>query len=111
MPCKERLRKRRNKLNLYRSCTAGMLSLNPDPRLSFHLKNPLEGYRRLAFMMLDSDVVAVSPASVWRVLKQAGLFSGWKAALAGRRHEIHSERDPKLVAARQQRQLRRQQAA
>ena len=30
-------------------------------------------------MMLDADVVAVSPASVWRVLKQAGLLSRWKA--------------------------------
>ena len=45
--------------------------------LNFHLKNPLEGYRRLAFMMLDADVVAVSPSSVWRVLKQAGLLSKW----------------------------------
>ncbi len=47
--------------------------------IAFHLKNPLEGYRRLTFMMLDADVVAVSPASVWRVLKQAGLLSRWKA--------------------------------
>ena len=46
--------------------------------IEFHLKNPLEGYRRLTFMMLDADVVAVSPASVWRVLKQAGLVSRWK---------------------------------
>jgi putative transposase len=46
--------------------------------IEFHLKNPLEGYRRLTFMMLDADVVAVSPASVWRVLKQAGLLSRWK---------------------------------
>ena len=30
-------------------------------------------------MMLDQDVVAVSPASVWRVLKQAGLLSRRKA--------------------------------
>ena len=29
-------------------------------------------------MMLNADVVAVSPASVWRVLKQAGLLSRWK---------------------------------
>jgi len=35
--------------------------------IGFHLKNPLEGY------------VAVSPASVWRVLKQAGLLSRWKS--------------------------------
>jgi putative transposase len=46
--------------------------------ISFHLQNPLEGYRRLTFMMVDADVVAVSPASVWRVLKQAGLLSRWK---------------------------------
>jgi len=45
--------------------------------VNFHLKNPLEGYRRLTFMMLDADVVAVSPASVWRVLSQAGLLERW----------------------------------
>jgi transposase InsO family protein len=35
---------------------------------------PLEGYRRLTFMMLDADLVACSPASVYRVLKGAGLL-------------------------------------
>jgi putative transposase len=45
--------------------------------VDFHLKNPLEGYRRLTFMMLDADVVAVSPSSVWRVLGQAGLLKKW----------------------------------
>jgi len=45
--------------------------------VGFHLNNPLEGYRRLTFMMLDDDVVAVSPSSVWRVLSQAGLLSKW----------------------------------
>ena len=45
--------------------------------IDFHLKNPLEGYRRLTFMMLDQDVVAVSPSSVWRVLGQAGLLAKW----------------------------------
>ena len=38
----------------------------------YHERHPLEGYRRLAFMMLDDDIVAVSPSSVYRVLKQAG---------------------------------------
>jgi transposase InsO family protein len=41
------------------------------------LKNPLEGYRRLMFMMLDADIVAVSPSSVWRVLGQEGLLKKW----------------------------------
>ena len=45
--------------------------------IAFHLKNPLEGYRRLTFMMLDADIVAVSPASVWRVLSRAGLLRKW----------------------------------
>ena len=45
--------------------------------IDFHLKNPLEGYRRLTFMMLDADVVAVSPSSVWRVLGHAGLLKKW----------------------------------
>ncbi len=34
--------------------------------VNFHLKNPLEGYRRLTFMMLDTNIVAVSPTSVGR---------------------------------------------
>jgi transposase InsO family protein len=45
--------------------------------VAYHHDNPLEGYRRLAFMMLDADVVAVSPSSVYRVLKQAGRLEGW----------------------------------
>jgi len=40
----------------------------------FHELFPLEGYRRLTFMMLDQDVVACSPSSVYRVLKEAGLL-------------------------------------
>jgi len=42
--------------------------------VAFHEQHPLEGYRRLAFMMLDADVVAASPSSVYRVLKAAGLL-------------------------------------
>ena len=40
--------------------------------LEFHDRHPLEGYRQLTFMMLDEDIVAVSPTSVYRVLKAAG---------------------------------------
>jgi putative transposase len=40
--------------------------------LDFHDHHPREGYRRLTFMMLDDDVVAVSPSSTYRVLKAAG---------------------------------------
>jgi transposase InsO family protein len=44
--------------------------------VDFCRQYPLEGYRRLTFMMLDRDIVAVSPASVYRVLKHAGLIQG-----------------------------------
>jgi len=39
--------------------------------LDYERQYPLEGYRRLAFMMLDDDVAAASPATVYRVLKAA----------------------------------------
>ena len=42
----------------------------------FARQNPSEGYRRMTFMMLDTDVVCCSPASVYRVLKKAGLLAG-----------------------------------
>jgi len=45
--------------------------------LDFHDQHPLEGYRRLAFMMLDQDVAAVSPSSVYRVLRAAGRLDRW----------------------------------
>ena len=40
--------------------------------VEFFLSHPDEGYRRLAFMMIDANVVAVSPSSVYRVLRDAG---------------------------------------
>lgn len=46
--------------------------------VDFARRYPLEGYRRLAFMMLDRDVVAVSPSSVYRVLLDQGLMHRWK---------------------------------
>lgn len=45
-----------------------------DAIVAFHSQNPLEGYRSLCFMMLDRDVVAVSPSTVYRVLRAAGLL-------------------------------------
>jgi transposase InsO family protein len=45
--------------------------------LAFHAQHPLEGYRRLTYMLVDADLVAASPATVYRVLKQAGCFARW----------------------------------
>jgi putative transposase len=40
--------------------------------LDYHAAHPLEGYRRLSFMMLDADLVAVSPSTTYRVLSAPG---------------------------------------
>ena len=50
--------------------------------IDYYHDNPLEGYRRLCYMMIDADIVAVSPSSVYRVLSNAGLlnkFNGKKS--------------------------------
>ncbi len=45
--------------------------------LTFYAEHPLEGYRRLTYMMMDADVVAASAATVYRVLQRAGCFARW----------------------------------
>jgi hypothetical protein len=40
--------------------------------LDFQKRYPVEGYRRLTYMMIDTDVVAVGPSSVFQVLRDAG---------------------------------------
>jgi putative transposase len=48
--------------------------------LDYFDRHPLEGYRRLMYMMLDQDVVAVSPATTYRVLAAAGRLDRWARA-------------------------------
>jgi len=45
--------------------------------IDYYLDHPLEGYRRLTYMMMDADLVAVSASSVYRVLKKANLLDRW----------------------------------
>lgn len=39
-----------------------------------------DGYRRLTYQMMDENIVAVSPSSVYRVLKSAGMLNQWNTA-------------------------------
>ena len=48
--------------------------------VAFHAEHPLDGYRRLTYMLMDADVVAASPATVYRVLDAAGCFDRWNSA-------------------------------
>jgi putative transposase len=45
--------------------------------IAFYLKHRDDGYRRVTFMMLDLNIVAVSPATTYRVLSKAGLLGKW----------------------------------
>ncbi len=45
-------------------------------------RHPLEGYRRLTFMMLDQGVAAVSPATTYRVLSKAGRLDRWNRTVS-----------------------------
>lgn len=47
--------------------------------IEYHDRNPLEGYRRLTYMMIDHDVAYVAPATTYRILKGAGRLDRWNA--------------------------------
>jgi transposase InsO family protein len=50
--------------------------------IGYALEHPQDGYRRLAWMMVDADVAYLSPASVYRVLRAADLLYRWKRSRA-----------------------------
>lgn len=72
-------KKRFGKVNEHNASVPRDHWLTDDEKARIHTfarAHPLEGYRRLTFMMLDADVVACSPTSVYRVLKAANLLAG-----------------------------------
>jgi putative transposase len=48
-----------------------------EAMLAYHRQHVDEGYRRLTYMMLDADIAAVSPATTYRVLREAGVLRAW----------------------------------
>jgi hypothetical protein len=45
--------------------------------IEYYKAHRLDGYRRLTFMMLDENIVAVSPSTTWRILRRAELLNRW----------------------------------
>ena len=45
--------------------------------IDYYLSHAEDGYRRVTYMMMDEDIVAASPSSVYRVLAQAGVMRRW----------------------------------
>jgi transposase InsO family protein len=71
-----------------------LLDWEREAIIAFAATHPLEGYRRLAYMMLDGDVVAVSPSSVYRVLKTAGLLRRQAPKKSGKGDGFHQPERP-----------------
>jgi putative transposase len=45
--------------------------------ISYAKSHIAEGYRRLTYIMMDEDIVAVSLSPTYRILKSAGLHNRW----------------------------------
>jgi transposase InsO family protein len=58
-----------NRHNAPVPCRTWLTPAEREAVVAYHDRHPAEGYRRLSYMMLDEDVVATSPSTVYRVLK------------------------------------------
>lgn len=54
-----------------------ILDSEKDAIIQFCRERVCEGYRRLTYMMIDADIAAVSPSTVYRILKANGLLCRW----------------------------------
>lgn len=57
--------------------------LKPEEKaaiLAYHDQHRCEGYRRLSYMMIDADIVATSPSTVYRVLTAHDRLRRWNPA-------------------------------
>ena len=48
-----------------------------DAILEYYKSHREEGCRRITYMLMDEDIVYVSPSTVYRVLKAAGVMRKW----------------------------------
>lgn len=68
-------RRRFGVANAHNGCMPRYFWISADERdriIDFYLQHPEEGYRRCTYMMIDSDIAYVSPATTWRVLSRGG---------------------------------------
>lgn len=56
----------------------GILAEEKEAVKRYALAHPKDGYRRLAWQMVDADVAYLSPSSVYRILDEADLLYRWK---------------------------------
>lgn len=58
--------------------TDGILAVERAAVRAYALAHPKDGYRRLAWQMIDADIAYVSPSSVYRILDETDLLYRWK---------------------------------
>ncbi len=59
-----------------------------DAAVNYAKAHPREGYRRLAWMMIDEDVVYLTPSTVYRVLDRYDLLYRWKRPEPGQGRRV-----------------------
>jgi putative transposase len=72
--------KRYGKANEHNALVPRDFWLKPWERqaiVRYYLNHRDEGYRRLTYMMIDENILAVSPSTTYRVLLEAGLLRRW----------------------------------
>jgi transposase InsO family protein len=84
-----------NEHNAWIPRDAWLTDAEVDAILGFRAAHPLDGYRRLTYMMIDANAVAASPATVYRVLRRAGCLSRWRPGEPSRKGRgFHQPRGP-----------------
>ena len=77
-----------------------LLNWEKDAIIRFYLEHPTDGYRRLAFMMIDRDIVAVSPSSLYRVLNNADVMRRWSRNISKKVPDFSSLPSPMNTGTR-----------
>jgi transposase InsO family protein len=62
-----------------------ILNLEKAAIIKYAKQHENEGYRRLTYMMLDENIAAVSPASTYRILFNAGLLNKWNKVTSSKK--------------------------
>jgi len=65
-----------------------------EATVAYAMTRPRDGYRRLAWMMVDKDVVYLSPSTVYRILDSHDLLFRWKRPEPGEGRQVPEAHHP-----------------
>ena len=76
----------------------GILAEEKEAVKRYALAHPKDGYRRLAWQMVDADVAYLSPSSVYRILDEADLLYRWKRSQSSGTKPAQPTRPPRWAS-------------